>query len=395
MPEHSSLKILFICLHSPFESHGGAEQRTSLIFQALCKIGHVDLVCFSDDPPPAKHAGPDYEIKYWHHENAGGMPVAKIVANKLRFWTPYATHAKDPAGAKIIGELLQTKDYDHIVLRYVDAVYRCGLYHRNDLIVDVDDDPEEKFRSFFMGPDVKFKARAYYFLCYLLTRLYTRRFLKKTAHLFFSNKAQTKYSNSSYLPNIPFSKTLAQAGTIADPGSRSILFVGSMSYPPNYIGLDLFISNVWQQVLNKFPDAELRIAGRGAPAGLLEKWGSTPGINILGFVKDLQAEYNRSCMVIAPIYHGAGTSIKVLEAMATRRSCVLTPFATRGLTDVLTHKENVMVADNYGAFSKAIIELIENPELNRYIQSNAIQTIKRYFSEDEFQKRIETTINLV
>ena len=100
-------------------------------------------------------------------------------------------------------------------------------------------------------------------------------------------------------------------------------------------------------------------------------------------------------MVIAPIFHGAGTSIKVLEAMANRRSCVLTPFATRGLTDVLAHRENVMVADNYGAFSKAIIELFENPELNRDIQNNAFRTIEKYFSEDAFQKRIETTFNLV
>jgi len=337
--------------------------------------------------------GNNYEIKYWFHQKNGGRKPSKILANKLKFWSPYSIHEIHRTGAGVVRDLLDGTTYNHIVLRYVDAAYRCGLYHRKGLIVDVDDDPSEKFRSFCMNPGANLRIRMYYLFCYLLTRLHTKRFMNQASHLFFSNSEQATYPNSSYLPNIPFTKNLPGPEAHFNPDSRVILFVGTMSYEPNWIGMNWFISRVWKQVRKKFPGAELRIVGKGTPPGLSKKWRATPGVHLPGYVKDLQREYDCASLVVAPIFQGAGTNIKVLEAMSARRCCVMTPFAARGLQDVLTHRENVFIAGDHSGFYQIIAELFENPQLNNQVRENAGVTIQRYFSEDVFFGKINAFFN--
>lgn len=382
-------KILFICLHSPFETGEGGAQRTRLLFQALCTIGHVYLVCFSSSPPPTEKQGKNFTILFFDDVRQKLFSHRQILLNKLKFWSPYSVYPLDHAASGIIEKITNENTFDHIVIRYIQTAFQCGLYRKNNLIIDVDDAPWQVFRSFAFDRDIKRKRRILNFYLLVVSRLHIPGFCKRSYHLFFSNKAQAVYDNSSYLPNIPLAEHVDFHRKTLMIENKKILFVGNLKYEPNLLGLDRFIQNVWKDIIKVVPDAQFRIVGKYIPEQIRDRWKHSEGIEIAGFVKDLSKEYLNCHVVVAPIYHGGGTNIKVLEAMLANRSCVITTFAARGFEDFLSNRENIIAVDNYADFSAAVIELLTNPELNALIGKNAAKTIDQYFSEDTFFRNVK------
>ena len=60
--------------------------------------------------------------------------------------------------------------------------------------------------------------------------------------------------------------------------NKNILYVGVLSWMPNYLGLDHFLEKVWPQVLCKIPDASFMIVGKGLADGYRKKWEAIKGV---------------------------------------------------------------------------------------------------------------------
>lgn len=386
-------KILFICVHSPFETGGGGAQRTRLLFQALCTVGHVDLVCFSSSPAPQGKKSENYSVLFSAEVRQKSFSHKQSLFNKLRFWSPCSIYPLDRAAARIVEKILSENAYDHIVIRYMQTAFQCGLYRRNNLIIDVDDSPWQVFRSYAFDRQLRLRKRISYFYSYVVSGFYIPGFCKRSFHLFFSNKKQATYDNSSYLPNIPLTDHIDFNRRTIIPQNKTILFVGNMKYGPNLLGLDRFIQHVWKDIIQAVPDARFRIIGQGIPDQKRDRWNRIKGIEIAGFVEDLSSEYLNCHIVVAPIYHGGGTNIKVLEAMMANRSCVITTFAARGFEDILINRENIIIVDDYSDFSAAVIELLTDSALNAYIGKNAAGTIDNYLSGDIFLSNVTAVFN--
>lgn len=106
------------------------------------------------------------------------------------------------------------------------------------------------------------------------------------------------------------------------PQEEIVLFFGNLAYRPNATGLLRFLAEGWSRLREIRPSARLRIAGGGAPAELREAVEGAEGVELLGFVEDLLGELARCRLVVVPLWHGAGTRLKVLEAMAAGRPVV-------------------------------------------------------------------------
>ncbi len=109
------------------------------------------------------------------------------------------------------------------------------------------------------------------------------------------------------------------------PASRSLFYLGRMDWPPNREGLEWFLNNVWPELHRRAPDIVLRVAGSGEDHWL-EPWRKAPGVHFLGRIPDPAAEYAACHLVIAPVFWGSGTRVKILEAAAHGRS-VIAPLA--------------------------------------------------------------------
>jgi glycosyltransferase involved in cell wall biosynthesis len=85
------------------------------------------------------------------------------------------------------------------------------------------------------------------------------------------------------------------------------------------------------------------------------------GVEVVGFVPDLVQELDATRVVVAPIWFGGGTRIKVLEALAAARPVVGPPAAVEriGFKD----GEHGFVAEDPESFGRAIVRVLADDEL--------------------------------
>lgn len=137
------------------------------------------------------------------------------------------------------------------------------------------------------------------------------------------------------------------------PGDdKEILFVGSLNSMFNRQGLEWFLSEVWPLVRKETPKARLTVVGAGPSLR------APPGVEQIGFVEDLEPFYGRCAFCIAPLLSGAGTRLKILEAMAWERPVVATRTGASGLG--LGTGDGVLQADDARGFADLAGQLLSD-----------------------------------
>lgn len=388
------MKILFISESTPFESSTGSYQRTNLLLQSIREFAEVDVFCVnaSKSSVGRKRLKNDaIQVLYW---GRGVGKTNRLVDYFKRFYSyvglnPYAFFGKNRSISLKLKDIIQEKAYDFIVVRYLPFAVVCGLDFNKKLVIDVDDLPEQYYLSRFNQASNPIK-RLHYYLYYQFSKRYTRQILRRIGHSFFPNPTQALYPHSSYLPNIPFPRNIEGKHNATE---NIILFVGFMVWPPNFEGVDFFLSHCWKTIKETISDVVFKIAGKGLPETYREKWKTYEGVEVLGFVEDLDDLYCQSKMVIAPIYSGAGTNIKVLEAMRYGCATLISDHASRGFENYLKDGENVLIASTADEFSQKAILLLTNSALNQKISSQGKKCVDEHFSFDAFKRIVYQALN--
>lgn len=158
--------------------------------------------------------------------------------------------------------------------------------------------------------------------------------------------------------SIPNSVPLCKIVPRMTGAELSFLFVGKMSYSPNYEGMIWFCRHIWPRVKAvSEKKLTLTIVGFEPPASI--KALEMPGeIMVTGGVDSVAEYYGASDIVIAPIRSGGGTRIKILEAMSYQLPVISTTKGAEGIE--VKPGMNIMIGDTPEAFAAACLELIEN-----------------------------------
>jgi glycosyltransferase involved in cell wall biosynthesis len=85
--------------------------------------------------------------------------------------------------------------------------------------------------------------------------------------------------------------------------------------------------------------------------------GRLPGVDVVGRVDDVACWYERARVAVVPVRRGAGTRIKLLEALAHARPVVSTTVGAEGLT-LQPGCDGLLVADDPRAFAAACRHLL-------------------------------------
>jgi glycosyltransferase involved in cell wall biosynthesis len=133
-----------------------------------------------------------------------------------------------------------------------------------------------------------------------------------------------------------------------------IIMTGSFGNFQNVEGLRWFVNEVWDERLHA--RTSLCVAGRLSDRAS-EEFAHIPGIVGLGTREDLLGEMVRSRAAIVPLWHGGGTRLKCLEAMATRTPVIATSKGCEGIR----HRGAFRVADDVASFRAAILDVLDNP----------------------------------
>ncbi|TKX47241.1 glycosyltransferase family 1 protein [Halorubrum sp. SD690R] len=99
------------------------------------------------------------------------------------------------------------------------------------------------------------------------------------------------------------------------PDSKIVTTVGRSA---DYKGVDLLVE-AWKEVHTQYPGAELRIIGDGHPT----EYQSVSGVEVLGYVSDLAAEYKKSGLYVRPSRVDA-FPVTVLESLRSATPAIVT-----------------------------------------------------------------------
>jgi glycosyltransferase involved in cell wall biosynthesis len=104
---------------------------------------------------------------------------------------------------------------------------------------------------------------------------------------------------------------------------------------------------------------KLWIVGKN-PSNEIRALGDHPQIKVTGAVKDIRPFLQRATVAVVPLVYGAGSQLKVLEAMACETPVVATPQAVLALN--VKDRQDILIAQGPKNFSKSVIELLESSD---------------------------------
>ena len=172
-------------------------------------------------------------------------------------------------------------------------------------------------------------------------------------------------------------------GDLHGPGP-ALLFVGALDYEPNTEAMEWFLRDVWPLVRAGRPDAVVRIVGRGGEA--LGGLADGPGVELLGQVPDLAAELFRADMSVVPIRVGAGTRLKVVEALANHLPLVTTTVGCEGIE--VRDGCSALIADDAPSFAGAVLRLAADGGLRQRLADAGAALFERSYTWDVIRGRV-------
>lgn len=155
--------------------------------------------------------------------------------------------------------------------------------------------------------------------------------------------------------------------------TNTLIFTGSLTFEPNYEAMAWFISQVYPLIQAKVGDVRLVVTGKVGqrqlpPAG---------NMTLTGYVEDVRPLLASATVSLAPILHGGGTRLKILEAMALRTPVVATTKGAEGLEVV--NGQQLLLADTPQDFANAVLSLLESPGRSYQLSQNAYHLLQSHY----------------
>ena len=164
----------------------------------------------------------------------------------------------------------------------------------------------------------------------------------------------------------------------------SLLFVGNFKHEPNTDAMLYFCRDILPLIRREVPTVRLRIAGDAPPPVVCAL--ATDGIEVLGYVPDLQPCLRAAQISVAPLRYGGGLKGKVGEAMAAGLPVVTTPAGIEGFG--LTPGENVLVADNPPDFCAAVVKLLRDAALYEAVRTAGWRFVSAQYSVEAAKENL-------
>jgi glycosyltransferase involved in cell wall biosynthesis len=394
-PSDCLMRVLFVSKHFPRDlrtSVNGVFQRLRMFVDAWKEVAQLHLLFYVspdvDTSPAAVMAHEAAFRKFWDVDVRLTLCPQANLTNGDGRWRDYAKGAsslfRQPGYAETSGAL-QVRVFEDLVERGPDVIFVHRLASMcpalltekrlPPILFDLDDvEHVSLWRAASHMPGWK-GSLAY---CSRLPGLCwgERRALNLASRTFVCSE-----SDRRYLENIWRAKgvhTIPNGVEIGVPPSigpaPSLMFIGSYRYGPNVQAAEFLLEKIWPRVLQRVANAELWLVGpspENIGAAPLER----PGVKVPGFVEDLSELYLRARVICCPIFVGAGTRIKILEAAAHARPVVSTRIGAEGLD--LTDGRELLLRDDAESFAAACIELLTNRELCQRLGAAAYEKARQ------------------
>jgi glycosyltransferase involved in cell wall biosynthesis len=146
----------------------------------------------------------------------------------------------------------------------------------------------------------------------------------------------------------------------APPASRDVLFLGSLGYGANRDAVRYFATDIAPHLAGS--GIRLTVVGSNPERDVYDAAaGAAVPVTVTGFVPNVAPYFAMSRAMIVPLRHGAGTRLKILEALAWGLPVVTTSIGGAGLD--LIDGTHALIADDPPRFAAAVRRLLDDDPL--------------------------------
>ena len=151
-------------------------------------------------------------------------------------------------------------------------------------------------------------------------------------------------------------------------GPPTLLYVGSMAWPPNASAARFLATQVLPAVRQQIPEARLLLVGRDPGPDVLALASPGNGVEVAANVSDVMPYYRAAHVLAVPLQSGGGTRLKILEAFAAGVPVVSTPVGCEGIDAI--NGSHLAIAER-DDFVPAILRLLKTPHLSSTLAHRA------------------------
>ncbi len=160
-------------------------------------------------------------------------------------------------------------------------------------------------------------------------------------------------------------------------------FIGSLDWRPNIEGLEWFLTNIWDDFSEDYPESIFMIAGRNAKRSINLRHHNN--MTWLGEIEDSDSFLSQIDVLVCPLFSGSGTRVKVLQSMRAHTPVVGSKIAFEGLS--LTHDVHVLEADTKEEWNDALKRIHSRENVDRLVL-NSESYLDQYHNTNELGARV-------
>lgn len=227
-----------------------------------------------------------------------------------------------------------------------------------------------------------------------LLRRYERRYAQKFTDLVITTEEDRQFfapiAGSTPLHVVPNGVDLVQFPyRSADPGGRSLIFVGAMDYIANVDTAKYLAQEILPPLRQRYPDATLYLVGN-KPTAEVQALGNLPGVVVTGRVSSVAEYLHRATVCVVPMRIGFGIKNKTLEAMAAGVPVVASDRGLEGLA--VNQPQRALRANTVEEYVGAIAQLFDQPDLRATLSTQGRELIETTFTWERAGQAYEAVL---
>lgn len=162
---------------------------------------------------------------------------------------------------------------------------------------------------------------------------------------------------------------------------HTVIFVGNMGYLPNQEAVQLIASEIAPKVQKIVNNAKFLIVGR-TPTKM-----ELPNVTFTGVVENVAELLALSDVAIAPLLHGSGTRLKILEYFSCSLPVVSTTVGVEGLG--VENGVHALIEDNIDEFAIKVTKLLKNKALSTRLGKAARELVVNRYNWKRIARQLD------
>ena len=382
MKAEKNPNVLFLTSISPFPINGGEKLRSYALMKMLSNIGAKVTAVINES-----HTIPDItNIRFIQ------FPFKKYLS-KIHLINILCIFRRNNVLVKLLDALTSAEKFDIAFIDYYFYGQYIPYFKKKGIKVIYGTHNAEA-KLYLQRKASNPKDLFYIGFEYFVQAMHERIFFPKADTLVAVSREDVKFYGKFIEPGkIIFIPNLLEKSSYALNAVKKdnyiVMSANFMAFQ-NYVGLEWFLKEVWNDALSQ--KTTLKLYGLGSKKVYHELQLKYHPVNVeaIGEVDDLKPYIAGARASIVPLLNGGGTRLKCLEAMALRTQLISTTKGSEGIE----HGGSVLIADTPEDFRNRITEVLDN-KINTVDEAYRIYESKYSFEPNQvvLSERIKSLLD--